>query len=382
MKASIIFILAGFLLVTCGQQEEKKKYCLISGKVVDRNSETLMLKKATDNLRYTGIKIPINEDKTFEYLFEVPVIEAYELIFKEELDSRMWKANTFFPDGDTISFELHPLKAIDNNKIIGSKLTTILNDYSDEIQYNFNARLSYWNNLKYSTSSSEDGSEEYLKFVSNKIDSTNNEITKWKLEYIETNQNLVGYSQFLSMLRAATGDNLSVELLKRYYNILQQKFPGHPYNSIAQNRINSLENLKVGGTYVDFTAPDKEGNVIKISEQITKNKLTLIDLWARWCGPCIKKSKKIVPLYDELKASGFDVVAVVGGISDMESFTKAVEKYKYPWTTLVEINNEYRIWEKYNIIRSGGNQFLVDSEGKILAINPKPDEIMELLAAS
>ena len=39
-------------------------------------------------------------------------------------------------------------------------------------------------------------------------------------------------------------------------------------------------------------------------EDFTKNELTLVDIWAPWCGPC----KMISPLVDEIsKIIGFDI---------------------------------------------------------------------------
>ena len=85
------------------------------------------------------------------------------------------------------------------------------------------------------------------------------------------------------------------------------------------------------------------------------------------------------PEYSKLKAKGFEVFAVVGGIKEKEQYEKTKKKYNYPWKLNYELNQEFKIWEKYNIGRSGGSQFLVNSKGKILAVNPYPKEIDSLL---
>jgi thiol-disulfide isomerase/thioredoxin len=143
--------------------------------------------------------------------------------------------------------------------------------------------------------------------------------------------------------------------------------------------INGIKNAKVGGFYTDFSAKTPNDKMILLSETISKNKLTLIDLWAPWCGPCIAKDKLLKPEYSRLKEKGFEVFAVLGGIKEKKSFTETKDKYNYPWKLNYELNEEFKIWEKYNISRSGGSQFLVNSKGKILAINPYPKEIDSLL---
>ena len=162
--------------------------------------------------------------------------------------------------------------------------------------------------------------------------------------------------------------------------MFKKSFPNHPYNSIAENELNAFKNARIGGQFVDFTANDAKGNPTTLSVQIAKSKLTLLDLWAPWCGPCIRKSKKLLPLYDKLKTSGFDIIGVVGGIATDAEFIRAVEKHNYPWLILMEVSDKNRIWEKYKISRSGGSQFLIDSTGKIMEINPDPERIIQLLS--
>ena len=76
---------------------------------------------------------------------------------------------------------------------------------------------------------------------------------------------------------------------------------------------------------------------------------------------------------------GFEVIGVVGGIDSREKYQKAIKKHKYPWANLAEVNQENRIWEKYNLIRSPGDQFLVDKNGTILSINPEPEELEKFI---
>ena len=68
-------------------------------------------------------------------------------------------------------------------------------------------------------------------------------------------------------------------------------------------------NVKVGGSYIDFSAPDLEGNMVKLSDQI-KGKVALIDLWASWCESCRRLSSSMIPIYEAFKDKGFTVVGI------------------------------------------------------------------------
>ncbi len=46
---------------------------------------------------------------------------------------------------------------------------------------------------------------------------------------------------------------------------------------------------------------------------------------------------------------------------------------------MFEINNQNKIWEKYNLSNSGGGVFVVNNQGIILAIDPSIEEIENIL---
>ena len=136
--------------------------------------------------------------------------------------------------------------------------------------------------------------------------------------------------------------------------------------------------IKAGVPFVDFTTNDLNGNPVKLSERI-KGKPAVLNLWASWCGPCRKKGKDLIPIYEELRDKGFVVIGVARerNVSTAET---AVKTDKYPWENLVELNDAEKIWEKYGIGNSGGSVFLIDENGIIVANNPSIEEIRDFLS--
>ncbi|MEE0362703.1 MAG: TlpA disulfide reductase family protein, partial [Prevotella sp.] len=134
--------------------------------------------------------------------------------------------------------------------------------------------------------------------------------------------------------------------------------------------------VKVGGRYVNFTAPDLEGNYHKVSEEI-KGKVALIDFWASWCGPCRRHSRSLIPVYEKYKDRGFTIVGVARE-RDAEAMRKAIGRDKYPWLNLIELNDRIKLWNQYGI-RGGGGTFLVDRNGIILAVDPTAEEVEAIL---
>ena len=143
------------------------------------------------------------------------------------------------------------------------------------------------------------------------------------------------------------------------------------------NIIKSYSAVKVGGSFIDFTAPDFSGNPVRLSEQI-KGKVALIELWASWCGPCRRSARSMIPVYEAYKDKGFTVVGIARE-RELSAGINAAKRDKYPWLNLIELEDAGKIWEKYGLGNSGGGSFLVDKDGTILAISPGAEEVKKTL---
>ncbi|MCF8339186.1 MAG: AhpC/TSA family protein [Bacteroidales bacterium] len=378
MKQLVILAIIGFLFQS--SSPEKDNACYISGKVINRNSDTLILVKQTKDARFDGVKIPIKEDGTFEYQMNFHHPEAYQLVFKEEINRGMWRPVLFFPDNDTVRFELYSRNRFEENKITGSPLTDSLREYKNTKKNKFMPDYSYWAAKKDSLSKAKEVDNNLIENVTGKLDSLKEKMFQWRLDYIASGPNLFGYSKFLKILNQEKNRHIyPVDSLEKYYNVFKAEFPDHPYTTISGERIKGLQNIKKGGHIIDFAAPNKNGTKIRLSNYIAKNRLTLLDLWAHWCGPCIGKSKKTIPIYKKYKDSGFNVLAVMGGLSSKEKYLELVEKYKYPWPVLGEVDKDNHLWRKYNVEGSGGGRFLIDSTGTILAVDPSFKELKDYI---
>tara|TARA_R110002033_G_scaffold129800_1_gene170450 strand:- start:496 stop:1101 length:606 start_codon:yes stop_codon:yes gene_type:complete len=171
---------------------------------------------------------------------------------------------------------------------------------------------------------------------------------------------------------------IDIELAKSTSEKLAKEYLNHPYNVLASNLLRAIDNIKIGNDYVDFTSPDLDGNQFTLSEEIN-GKVSLLNLWATWCAPCIKKSRTMVPLYNEFKDKGFTIVGVAGEFKNTDRLVKFRKKEKWPWLNLVELERKNSIWLKYGVDNSGGAIFLIDEKGKILAMDPTAEEVKKEL---
>ena len=134
---------------------------------------------------------------------------------------------------------------------------------------------------------------------------------------------------------------------------------------------------KIGSKVPDISLPDASDQIIKLSS--LQGKVVLLDFWASWCGPCRKSNREMQALYKEYKAKGLEVYGVSID-ADKRAWTNAVSQDKIAWLQVIDTkagggNELTQTWNLQYIPSS----FLIDKEGKLVAIAPEKKELEKLL---
>ena len=168
-----------------------------------------------------------------------------------------------------------------------------------------------------------------------------------------------------------------LEQVKQDYPLdqLKEMMAGFTTKSIYSEKLNDYiakqERLEVGQPFIDFTLQTIEGENVTLSERIAQNKVTMIDFWASWCGPCRKENPVVKAAYEQFHELGFDVI----GISvdqDEAAWLKAVEEDQLPWTQVRDSENNAS--ELYMIYYIPSN-FLFDQNGTMIAKGLRGDDL-------
>lgn len=143
-------------------------------------------------------------------------------------------------------------------------------------------------------------------------------------------------------------------------------FASNPMVKKITEYLTANSHLMKGQPAPDFTVPDMEGNDVTFSSIYPKHKITMIDFWASWCGPCRNFNPALVEIYNEYHDKGFEIVGISMD-NDKESWLQAIKDDGLTWIQLSDLaywNTKPR--ELYNVSYIPQN-VLVDSEGKIIA---------------
>ena len=411
----IIVILFMISLSSCKKEIKDvvilPKKTILKGCVIGRDSDTILLVKSTGDARSETIaSIPI-KNWEFTYEFEPAVIEAYELVFKEEHDDGGWMPIRFFSESDTIHLVLNSIDDFEKNQVIGGKLNAYHNVFKKEISKSYSDDLNdvykIFDSISYDSVHSEDYAKilqklqeaetqeervvlykamddfkkndlhrsAFGKQIDSQVAEVQNEYWAKKYTYIKNNPTIVSYSLLLDDIMGLDYNNAPKEKIILALNDLQDVFPDHPYTELAQNLWIGYTELQPGGQYINFTAPDINGIPHELKPVVEKNEIVLLDLWATWCGPCIARSRLMRPVYENYKNKGFDILGVAGENKNLDAYKNFMAKEQWPWKNLIELDKQNRIWEKYNVMNGGGGMFLIDSSGEILAVDPSAEEV-------
>ncbi len=99
----------------------------------------------------------------------------------------------------------------------------------------------------------------------------------------------------------------------------------------------------------------------KVSLADYQGRLTFINFWATWCGPCRAEMPSMGRLYDELKDEGLTMAAITD--EDPETVRAYLERYPYSFPILIDprgkLSNRFRVFALPTTV-------VLDAEGRIL----------------
>ena len=173
-----------------------------------------------------------------------------------------------------------------------------------------------------------------------------------------------------------TGDD-EVGRLEKLANDFAAVRPNLKMTKVMADKVARYKKVAIGVKVPNISENDSSGVVVNLYD--AKGKVTLIDFWASWCGPCLRQVPDLLDAYNMYQEKGFEIFGVSVD-SKKDKWKASIKKYDMPWPNVSDLKG----WGStaaadYNVTFIPFN-VLLDEEGNIIAKNLHSKELQGKLA--
>lgn len=132
--------------------------------------------------------------------------------------------------------------------------------------------------------------------------------------------------------------------------------------------------VAVGKSIKPFSAKNLSGQDYDLSQILKENKYVLVEFWASWCGPCRAEIPHMKKAYENFSNKGFEIVSFSLD-HKRKNWEKASNDEQLPWLNISDLLAYDSPVTKMYGIRGIPANFLVDSQGTIVALDLRQDRL-------
>jgi len=156
------------------------------------------------------------------------------------------------------------------------------------------------------------------------------------------------YSRYMSMTDSVMNANINNPIgyylfLQKAYDMSREELDAALAKTPALKDYTRIRRIVEVFDRQDATAPGKmftdfevtyDGTTHKLSDYVGKGKYTLVDFWASWCGPCMRKMPHLKEIYASYAPKGLEVLGVAVWDEPDNSLAK-IEQLQLPWKQII-----------------------------------------------
>ena len=245
------------------------------------------------------------------------------------------------------------------------KITDISNSYGEQMEQK--SEKLYDENL----------SDEERQAIMSELDKLNNELMAKIIECGEENiDNELGYFVLVNI-----PDNNVMTPEKRMEMI--DKLPSHMRErDLIQQIIKMVEASKAtakGQVIEDFSQATPDGGELSAMAEIKQHKITIIDFWASWCGPCRQEMPSMKSLYKDFKDKGLGIIGVSLD-EDKDAWVKAIEELGIQWPQMSDLQGWNSSAAQQFQVNAIPHLIIVDENGTILERGLRGEEVRDFVS--
>ena len=110
-----------------------------------------------------------------------------------------------------------------------------------------------------------------------------------------------------------------------------------------------------------------------------KRIVTILSFYAAGTKFNVIKHRQLLPLYNQYKNKGLQVVGVTKAHNTSKTLTKNILKENLPWVNLFDYKMQEKIWDKYGVTTSDNSFVLINKKGIIISNGESIEELKQQL---
>lgn len=199
------------------------------------------------------------------------------------------------------------------------------------------------------------------------------ELKAFRLKFAKDNINNVAGAYVL----AANGRDLDFKETERLVALIPDRVR-EPEVMELKEYVAAQRRTADNQPFTDFTMKTPEGKDLSISSVASTHKVTLIDFWASWCGPCRAEMPSVKADYAKYHDKGLEIVGVSLD-NDGNAWRKAIKDLNLQWPQVSDLKGWNCAAAQIYGVRAIPATVLI-KDGKIVARNLRGEELSRKLA--
>lgn len=377
MKKILLLVSLTLIVVSCNQLGEKEYLITGTAEGVE-NGKTIILEKiAESGMGFEPIDTVVVKDGKFEIKGNIEETAIHLL----QVESKDGKIPFILEHGEiTVTVDKD---SIQNSKIGGTLNNTTYQDFIGKMkgieketqkkQFDFQSK-----NMQVMNDAQEQKDTATMMRLSEEYQNIGKSAITEYIKFAEANPK--AFISALIIEGMTKQPDADVEKIKKIYGTFTEDVknskPGKGVKTFLDglNKVGMTSTPEVGNEAPNFSAPNPDGKMVSLKESL--GKVTIIDFWASWCGPCRKENPNVVALYDEFHTKGLNIIGVsLDKEGKSEEWKKAITNDKLAWTHVSNL----KFWsdpiaQQYGV-QSIPATFILDETGKIVAKDLRGDAL-------